>query len=241
MDLNKELNTKDSMSGGQIVIRKKPNGSILVQRNHCVTRYKNKEILSRYQNWLVFKQLHLSTKPGEVFSNSLPLSKKLKSFLYHFAMSPAGALWVQKVVNLDLYLLQKNYYSVSVKKNQLVFTPTEDFLFELAYSKFYITETQSSTYASGSFIAIASDFLSKKEFSQSKQKIDHMAVLSHEFGHTKFGEPKTRANIYSEADTVLRYENPVRILNHFLPRKTYFDNKTGRVISIYTKTLKKAK
>lgn len=241
MNLNKELNTADSLSGGEITITQILGKPVLVQRNHCITRYINDELRSRYKNWLIFKQLHLSTTPGEVFNGSQPVSKKLKTFLYRFAMSSSGALWVQKVVNLDLYLIQKQYYKVWFRNNKLFIKPTEDFLFDLAYSKFYIAETDSNTYASGSFIAINKKFLSAKVFSKSQQKIDHIAVLSHEFGHTKFGDPETRSNIYSEADTVIRYENPVRILNHFLPRKTYFDKNTLKTINIYTKKVTKTK
>ncbi|MBE8221186.1 MAG: hypothetical protein HAW60_00475 [Bdellovibrionales bacterium] len=241
MDLNKELNIFKSLSGGEITITKDLKNNILVQRNYCKTRDKKNELLSRYKNWIIFKQLHLSSIPGEVFYNSKPVSKKLKNFLYNFAMSTSGALWVQKVVNVDLHLIQKKYYKVSNINGKPVINPTDDFLIDLAFSKFYIAETDSNTRASGSFIAINKNFLNYKLFSKSKQKIDHIAILSHEFGHTIFGDPKTRNDIYSEADAVARYENPVRILNNFLPRKTYYDKKITSNIDVRTKIVVKIK
>lgn len=223
MDLNHELYTNKSLSGGEIVISRQQGSGHLVARNHCITRNNNSEFRSRIKNWLIFKQLHLANKEDEVFAGSFPVSTQLKLFLYHFALSDAGALWVQQVVNFDLYLIQNQYYKVRVKNNKLQITETDKFLFEVAYSKFYIIQTPLPTHAGGNFIAIQNNFLNKKVFSQSKQKIDHQAILSHEFGHTQFGDPSTRANIYMEAETVRRYENPVRKLNNFLPRKTYFN------------------
>jgi len=70
------------------------------------------------------------------------------------------------------------------------------------------------------------------------QKVDYMAIIHHEFRHTKFWG-KNLANTVSldeERDAVLYNENPVRIINGYEPRYTYFDGKknTNQTINIIT-------
>lgn len=55
------------------------------------------------------------------------------------------------------------------------------------------------------------------------QAVDPLAILHHEFEHTRFGKnPQSLENILAEeAFTVAQVENPVRVLNGFEPRYTY--------------------
>lgn len=55
------------------------------------------------------------------------------------------------------------------------------------------------------------------------QEVDPLAILHHEFEHTRFGKhPQSSEQILAEeAFTVAEVENPVRILNGFEPRYTY--------------------
>jgi hypothetical protein len=46
--------------------------------------------------------------------------------------------------------------------------------------------------------------------------------LRHEFGHTRYGDPTSAGTLESEARTVLRYENPVRVHNGYEPRTVYY-------------------
>jgi hypothetical protein len=50
-----------------------------------------------------------------------------------------------------------------------------------------------------------------------------MAILSHEFGHTRYADPASGGNLIGEARTVELYENPVRVKNGFEPRALYFE------------------
>lgn len=56
----------------------------------------------------------------------------------------------------------------------------------------------------------------------SSQLVDPLAILSHEFGHTRYGDPASAGSLQGEANTVERYENPVRERNGFEPRTVYY-------------------
>lgn len=59
------------------------------------------------------------------------------------------------------------------------------------------------------------------------QKVDYLAIIHHEFRHTRFWGKKQNATVSleDERDAVIYNENPVRILNDFEPRYTYYDGK----------------
>lgn len=76
------------------------------------------------------------------------------------------------------------------------------------------------------------------EFPASSQMVDPHAILSHEFGHTRYGDPTSAGSLQGEAATVARYENPVRERDGYEPRTVYYlrqpadelkDKKTGRL------------
>jgi len=60
------------------------------------------------------------------------------------------------------------------------------------------------------------------EFPASGQLVDPHAILSHEFGHTRYGDPASAGSLVGEAATVQRYENPVRERDGFEPRTVYY-------------------
>lgn len=80
-----------------------------------------------------------------------------------------------------------------------------------------------------------------KSFPVGEETIDFLAIVHHEFGHTRFSHvPIDNEHIYIEAEVVQNYENPVRYLNtHFYhkgfyqPRVNYFDGK--QTINTFTK------
>ena len=52
--------------------------------------------------------------------------------------------------------------------------------------------------------------------------MDPRAILSHEFGHTRYGDPASSGSLLGEATTVARYENPVRERDGYEPRTVYY-------------------
>ncbi|MDP2433734.1 MAG: hypothetical protein Q8O33_17165 [Pseudomonadota bacterium] len=60
-------------------------------------------------------------------------------------------------------------------------------------------------------------------FPSSDELVDPHAILSHEFGHTRYGDPDSAGTLLGEARTVERYENPVRVRNGYEPRTLYFE------------------
>lgn len=60
-------------------------------------------------------------------------------------------------------------------------------------------------------------------FPSSDELVDPHAILSHEFGHTRYGDPDSSSSLLGEARTVERYENPVRLRNGYEPRALYFE------------------
>lgn len=54
------------------------------------------------------------------------------------------------------------------------------------------------------------------------EPVDPLAILSQEFGHTRYGDPRSAGLPLGEARTVARYENPVRLRNGFPPRTIYY-------------------
>ena len=73
----------------------------------------------------------------------------------------------------------------------------------------------------------------KDHFAHGGQVVDPMAIIGHEFGHTILGDYTSGEDIEGEARTVRDYENPVRSLNGFTPRKCY----TRKDQTIIIKTL----
>jgi hypothetical protein len=67
-------------------------------------------------------------------------------------------------------------------------------------------------------------------FPSSDELVDPHAILSHEFGHTRYGDPDSAGTLLGEARTVERYENPVRERNGYEPRTLYFErNDQGKL------------
>jgi len=59
-------------------------------------------------------------------------------------------------------------------------------------------------------------------FTLSDELVDPHAILSHEFGHTRYGDARSAGTPLGEAATVAKYENPVRIRNGYPPRTVYY-------------------
>lgn len=67
------------------------------------------------------------------------------------------------------------------------------------------------------------------------QAVNPMAIIMHEFAHTRFGDKiKGEIDIYAEKRAVLNWEVPVRFLLGVEPRASYYSEKFNETISILT-------
>lgn len=83
-------------------------------------------------------------------------------------------------------------------------------------------------------LTLPSDFPSKSVYESTGQKIDSLAVLHHEFEHTKYGTKNySVGSLKEEVQAVREAENPVRILNGYEPRYTYYDKTKDTTVSIF--------
>lgn len=77
------------------------------------------------------------------------------------------------------------------------------------------------------FISFPSNFPLKEVF-PGGEKIDPLAVIHHEFGHTRYFTKQTSTalvSILNERTAVIENSNPVRMLNKNEPRYTYYNGK----------------
>lgn len=88
--------------------------------------------------------------------------------------------------------------------------------------------------AAGGSAEIRLPFSFRDTFRFGGQRVDPLAIVHHEFGHTRYGLPAgpedlretvrgTRLSLEHEARVVDRFENPVRLRNGFEPRFRYYD------------------
>lgn len=66
------------------------------------------------------------------------------------------------------------------------------------------------------------------QFPASNELVDPFAIISHELGHTRYGDPASGGTLLGEARTVELYENPVRVRNGYEPRALYFERTSQR-------------
>ena len=84
-----------------------------------------------------------------------------------------------------------------------------------------------------------------KYFCFSGEKVDPLAIISHEFGHTRFADPLSGDSssctgaqaLLSEAKVVREYENPVRVLNGYPERDIYYSPKRGKFANVHSKSI----
>lgn len=85
-------------------------------------------------------------------------------------------------------------------------------------------------------IAFPHRFPMVEHFPVGGQKVDPLAIISHEFGHTVVFNPEMKSGIQHERDVVIQYENTVRKINGYEMRYVYFNGKeTINIITGKTK------
>ena len=223
-------------AGGEIVLTCAPDGSPRAGRVSEPPRNMSEEQARRAEHFALAKRVNMARK-GEAHPLGLPMAAPQLALLERFAMSDAGAVWLREVVDDTLRLFNKGYleydaalWKRSVKQGRLPplsklltgrLTETALFAGDAQVFKFSGYAGPGAMAHPGA-IGLGDRGLSC-QFPTSNELVDPMAILSHEFGHTRYGDPTSGGNLIGEARTVELYENPVRIKNGFEPRALYFE------------------
>lgn len=234
VDLEGELD-QPWQSGGAIVLYCAPDGSPRAGRQAAPPRNAAEEMARRAEHLALARRLNFARK-GEAHPLGLPLAPAQVALLERFALGDAGAVWLREVADDSLRLLNKGYleydpkvWRQAVKRGVLPplsklltgrLTETGQFAGDAALFKF-------SGYAGPGAMAHPGaiglgDGGLRCHFPSSDELVDPHAIISHEFGHTRYGDPSSAGTLLGEARTVERYENPVRVRNGYEPRALYF-------------------
>lgn len=240
-DLSEELLGKNQ-SGGRIVIVKDENGKIKVIRKEHPRLSATEEMTQREEIFELFKKINI-IKESDLNGNESVPQEKVMSLLHQFALSDVGAIWLRRVTDDTIAAINRGYLEVDASKKTLSSLVTgkltDDAVFDANFVVFKIFSfLGNGATGGGSRISIGEN-LFKDTFPSSGQKIDPLAIISHEFGHTLYGDPTSGENIHGEARCVEHFENPARVHHHYDERLTYCDPKTNTVIDIKTKIVTK--
>lgn len=234
VDLAHELD-QPWQAGGEIVLVCGPGQQPRAGRIRLPPGDKTEELARRSEHFALARRVNLAQR-GEVNPRTLPLSPAQIAFLERFAHSDAGAVWFREVADDTLRLFNLGYLEFDQalwrqalrsgrmpRLSQLLtgrLTEAGQFAADLQVFKF-------GAYAGPGAVAQPAgiglgDAGMKCQFPTSEELVDPLAVLSHEFGHTRYGDPDSAGTLLGEARTVELYENPVRVRNGYEPRTLYF-------------------
>jgi hypothetical protein len=184
---------------------------------------------SRKAHLAILERLHFRDLPAKW----LPYFKT-------FALSEAGAEWLSRVVAYDAELLLTGVLEAAPGLSDGIY-PIErvltdhvsfDVLLNRPFSLFEITSHDGfGAFASPNMISLGRKGV-RDLFEGSCESVDPIAILAHEFGHTRFGLPSSGGSLEGERAVVLKFENPVRVQDGFLPRETYYDSGSDQTIFI---------
>jgi hypothetical protein len=235
VDLIQEL-TQPWQAGGEIAVTCRPDGWPQAGRLSKPPRNKTEERTRRREAWQLVRLLNLARKAGEIKPRSLPLTPAQEALLERFALSDAGAVWMREVVDDTLRLFnrgdleaRREVWSQARKTGRMTklaalltgkLSEGGQFSQEAALFKFYATTGEGAAAEPG--IIGLGDAGFRCQFPASSQMVDPHAILSHEFGHTRYGDPTSAGSLAGEAATVEHYENPVRQRNGYEPRTVYY-------------------
>ena len=238
VDLEKELDAP-WQAGGEIVLICAPDGTPLVGRSNKPPLNAAEEQARRVEQFNLAKRLNLARK-GEAHPLGLPLAAPQMALIERFALSDVGAVWLREIADDTLRLFNRGYLEYdaalwrrALKQAQPASIPalskllsgklTEHALFSGDAQVFKFSGYAGpGAMAHPGAIGLGDAGLSC-QFPSSQELVDPLAIISHEFGHTRYGDPASAGSLLGEARTVERYENPVRIRNGYEPRTLYFE------------------
>jgi len=223
-------------AGGEIVLTCAPNGTPRAGRLTRPPRDAAEEQARRAEHFALARKVNMAGK-GEAHPLGLPLAKPQIELLERFAMSDAGAVWLREVADDTLRLFNQGYleydkaaWSRAVARGALprLSVLLTGRLTEAAKFAGDVQPFKFSGYAGPGAMAHPGaiglgDQGMRCRFPTSDELVDPYAIISHEFGHTRYGDPASAGTLLGEARTVERYENPVRVRNGYEPRAVYFE------------------
>jgi hypothetical protein len=235
VDLLRELE-QPWQAGGEIVLSCAPDGSPKVGRLSSPPETTEQEKARRVEHFALARKINLARK-GEAHPLGLPLAAPQLALLERFAMSDAGAVWLREIADDTLRLFNQGYLEIdrtlwkrSVKSGRLPLLSklltgklTDKALFAGDVQVFKFSGYSGpGAMAQPGAIGLGDAGL-RCHFPASEELVDPIAIISHELGHTRYGDPSSGGNLLGEARTVELYENPVRVRNGFEPRALYFE------------------
>lgn len=236
VDLVRELDAP-WQAGGEIVLTCTPEGLPRAGRLAQPPRDAAEEQARRAEQLALARRINLAHK-GEAHPLGLPLAAPQLALLERFALSDAGAVWLREIADDTLRLFNQGYleydpvlWQRSVQQGSLPplsrllsgrLTETALFAGDAQVFKF-------SGYAGPGAMAHPGaiglgDAGLRCQFPASNELVDPFAIISHELGHTRYGDPASAGTLLGEARTVELYENPVRIRDGYEPRALYFES-----------------
>jgi len=235
VDLEREL-AAHWQAGGEIVLICTPDGSPKVGRLARPPSGAAEEEARRVEQFALARRVNMARK-AEAHPLGLPMAAPQQALLERFALSDAGAIWLREIADDTLRLFNKGYleydkalWKRSVKLGRLPplsklltgrLTETALFAGDAQVFKFSGYAGPGAMAHPGA-IGLGDAGLSC-QFPTSSELVDPLAIISHEFGHTRYGDPASAGTLIGEARTVELYENPVRIRNGYEPRSLYFE------------------
>jgi|GEM_PF-1259198 len=235
VDLIHEL-AADWQAGGEIVVICAPDGTPRAGRLTAPPRDVAAEQARRAEQFALAQRINMARR-GEAHPLGLPLAEPQLALLERFAMSDAGAVWLREVADDTLRLFNKGYleydrtmWRQAIRKGSpprlsslLTGRLTEAALFAGDANVFKFSGYAGPGAAAHPGAIGLGDRGLQCRFPSSNELVDPQAIISHEFGHTRYGDPASGGNLLGEARTVELYENPVRERNGYEPRALYFE------------------
>lgn len=235
VDLVREL-AAPWQAGGEIVLTCASDGSPRAGRLTQPPRDAAEEQARRAEQLALARRVNLARK-GEAHPLGLPLAPPQLALLERFALSDAGAVWLREIGDDTLRLFNQGYleydqalWQRSVKQGRL--PPLSKLLTgRLTEAALFAGDAQVfkfSGYAGPGAMAHPGaiglgDAGLRCQFPSSNELVDPFAIISHELGHTRYGDPASAGTLLGEARTVELYENPVRVRDGYEPRALYFE------------------
>ncbi len=234
VDLERELKAP-WQAGGEIVVFASADRAPRAGRLVAPPADATEEQTRRAEHFSLARKLNLVTQP-RVAPMALPLSEEQVTLLERFAHTDAGAVWFRAVADDTLRLFNQGYLEYDAARwrafleggprprlSELItgrLSETGLFSQEVTVFRIFAFEGMGSQAGAASVRMGSKGF--RCQFQLSGDAVDPFAILSHEFGHSRYGDPKSAGHPLGEARTVARYENPVRLRNGFPPRLMYY-------------------
>jgi hypothetical protein len=233
VDLERELQAPWQAGGGIAVFA--ADGAPRAGRLAAPPADAGEEQGRRAEHFALARKLNLVTA-WRVVPYALPLSEAQVALLERFALTDAGAVWFREVADDTLRLFNQGYLEYDAARwrafldggprprlSELITGRLSEaglFAQDAAVFRIYAYNGTGSMGAAASVRMGHAGF--RCQFQMSGEAVDPFAILSHEFGHSRYGDPWSAGLPQGEARTVARYENPVRLRDGFPPRLVYY-------------------